>query len=48
MLLEILNTRAGLCNGTRLIVREMKKNVINAHILKGNDSDKEFSSQESI
>jgi hypothetical protein len=30
-----LNTRAGLCNGTRLIVRELKNNVIVAHILKG-------------
>ncbi len=29
-----MNTRAGLCNGTRLIVREMKINVIDAHVLK--------------
>jgi hypothetical protein len=35
MLLRNLNTRAGLCNGTRLIVRELKNNVILAHILKG-------------
>jgi hypothetical protein len=35
MLLRNLNTRAGLCNGTRLIVRELKNNVIVAHILKG-------------
>jgi hypothetical protein len=34
MLLRNLNTKAGLCNGTRLIVREMKNNVIIAHILK--------------
>jgi hypothetical protein len=34
MLLRNLNTRAGLCNGSRLIVREMKNNVIDAHILK--------------
>jgi ATP-dependent DNA helicase PIF1 len=35
ILLRNLNTRAGLCNGTRLIIREMKNNVIDAHILKG-------------
>jgi hypothetical protein len=34
MLLRNLNTRAGLCNGTRLIVRELKNNVIDANILK--------------
>jgi len=34
MLLRNLNTRAGLCNGTRLIVRELKNNVIIANILK--------------
>jgi hypothetical protein len=34
MLLRNLNTRAGLCNGTRLIVRELKDNVIDAIILK--------------
>ncbi len=33
-LLRNLNTRAGLCNGTRLILREMKNNVTVAHILK--------------
>jgi hypothetical protein len=32
--LRNLNTRAGLCNGTRLILREMKNNVTVAHILK--------------
>jgi hypothetical protein len=35
MLLRNLNTRAGLCNGTRLIVQEMKNNVIATNILKG-------------
>jgi hypothetical protein len=35
MLLRNLNTRAGLCNGTRLIVQEMKNNVIGANILTG-------------
>ncbi len=34
MMLRNLNTRAGLCNGTRLIVRELKNNVIDANILK--------------
>jgi hypothetical protein len=28
------NTRAGLCNGTRLIIGELKNNVIDANILK--------------
>jgi ATP-dependent DNA helicase PIF1 len=35
MLLRNLNTRAGLCNGARLIVQEMKNNFIGANILKG-------------
>jgi hypothetical protein len=34
MLLRNLKIRAGLFNGTRLIVREMKNNVIVAHMLK--------------
>jgi uncharacterized protein YlzI (FlbEa/FlbD family) len=42
MLLRNLNTRAGLCNGTRLIVRELKNNVIDAIILKRELSDKDF------
>jgi ATP-dependent DNA helicase PIF1 len=35
MLARNLNARAVLCNGTRLIVRKIKNNVIDAHILKG-------------
>jgi hypothetical protein len=35
MLLRNLNTRASLCNGTRLMVREMKTNVIVADVLIG-------------
>jgi hypothetical protein len=34
MLLRNLNTKAGLCNGTRLIVRELKNNVIDTVVLK--------------
>jgi hypothetical protein len=34
MFLRNLSTRACLCNGTRLIVREMKNKVIDADILK--------------
>jgi hypothetical protein len=34
MLIRNLNTRAGLCNGTRLIIRELINNVIDANILK--------------
>jgi ATP-dependent DNA helicase PIF1 len=38
MLLRNLNTRRGLCNGTRLVVEELKNNVIKAKILTGNSS----------
>ena len=35
MLLRNLNTKRGLCNGTRLIVRDLKPNLIIAEILIG-------------
>ena len=35
MLLRNLNTKRGLCNGTRLIVRDLKPNLIIAEILNG-------------
>jgi hypothetical protein len=38
MLLRNLNTRRGLCNGTRLVVEELKNNFIKAKVLTGNSS----------
>ena len=35
MLLRNLNTKQGLCNGTRLIVRRMMNNIIDAEVLTG-------------
>ncbi|CAL8069739.1 unnamed protein product [Orchesella dallaii] len=35
MLLRNLNTKKGLCNGTRLVVRSMKNHVIEAEVLTG-------------
>ncbi len=35
MLLRNLNTKKGLCNGTRLIVRELKPNLIIAEVISG-------------
>jgi len=35
ILLRNLETKRGLCNGTRLLVRELKRNVIIAEILTG-------------
>ncbi|XP_021953017.1 ATP-dependent DNA helicase PIF1-like [Folsomia candida] len=35
MLLRNLNTKRGLCNGTRLIVKELKPNLIIAEVISG-------------
>ncbi|XP_060129913.1 uncharacterized protein LOC132592021 [Zootoca vivipara] len=35
MLLRNLNTKKGLCNGTRLIVKQLKKNIIIAQVITG-------------
>ena len=35
MLLQNLNTSGGLCNGTRLIVRRLQRNFVDAEILSG-------------
>lgn len=35
MLLRNLNTRAGLCNGTRIVVKELRSNLIVGNILQG-------------
>ncbi|XP_041421549.1 uncharacterized protein LOC121394460, partial [Xenopus laevis] len=38
MLLRNLNTKQGLCNGTRLVVKSMRQNVIKAEVLTGSHS----------
>ena len=38
ILLRNLNTKEGLCNGTRMVVKELKKNVIVCEVLTGSAS----------
>lgn len=46
MLLRNINPSQGLCNGTRLIVKRLMPNVINADIITGNTKGRKISFHE--